>query len=308
LKTPTTAPGLKRRSYIVSVAVVALGVGAVLAWRGIWRRATPPARPAARASAFRRALARPAADSTATAPGEHPLTPEEKAAALERIKRDYDEIRTKAAADYAAAGAAFPGGLSAFLRQLALLERERRADYLKVLTPAELEELEMRDSHAGDVVRSLLGDTGATPDQRRAVFELQRDFDDRYALVFDLSPGFLLARERDRQALQGQVRALLGDALFASWLRGEGKDFDIATAFAAQHGLPADVPIGLWQLRNRLVLGRLEVGANPTASPEEIRAAQAAFAHQVEIEARALLGPAATDPAATDVLSWLPKQ
>lgn len=297
---------MKRRVYL-SVGALALAVGGAWWWRGGRRVAAAPTSKFAQvANAVRRAAALPNPGASTPRPVRAPAA-EDKAAAIARIKRDYDEMRTKVASDYAAAGPAFPGGLNGFLRQLALLERERRADYLKVLTPQELEELELRESHAGDVVRTLLGDTAATPEQRRAAFELQREFDDKYALTFDLSPAFLLARERDRQAMQEQVRTVLGDALFGSWLRGEGKEFAVATAFAAQHGSSPDLPLALWRLRNQYALARLEVSASPAASTDDVREANAALARKAEADARTLLGAAADDPAAGDLLSWLPK-
>ncbi|MFM9079696.1 MAG: hypothetical protein ACKOTE_06090, partial [Opitutaceae bacterium] len=121
-----------------------------------------------------------------------PLSADEKRARVERIKRDYDDVRTRAAADYSAAAGSFPGGLDAFLRQLALLEREKRADLASVLTPAELDELELVEANAGQTVRRALNGSGATEAQVRTVFRLEREFEDRFALVFDLSPAALL--------------------------------------------------------------------------------------------------------------------
>jgi len=72
-----------------------------------------PAVPAADHLPARPVAAAPAGEST-------PLSPE-KAARVEQIKRDYDDVRTKAAAEYSAAGRDFPGGLNGFLRQLTLL-------------------------------------------------------------------------------------------------------------------------------------------------------------------------------------------
>ena len=137
-----------------------------------------------------------------------PLSAEEKRARVERIKRDYDEVRTRAAADYAAAAGSFPGGLNAFLRQLALLEREKRADLASVLSPSELEELELVETNAGQTVRRALAGTGATEVQVRAVFRLEREFEDRFAMVFDLSPAALLERQRVRDEYDARVFAV----------------------------------------------------------------------------------------------------
>lgn len=304
------APAPAKRPTRLIVAFVAVLVATV----GFWWRVYPNLHgpvvpvPAVRTSAPAAVVASHAAAVTKSAtPSASSMTPAEKAARIERIKRDYDEIRSKAAIEYSAAGSSFPGGVSAFLRQLALLEREKRRDLLTVLTSQELEDLELRETHAGQQVQQWLGDSAATDEQRRTVFRLQRDFDDQYALSFDLSPQLLLARERDRQALEEQVHGVLGEALFPAWIRSEGSDYDGFSQFAAQHGLPATAPLALWRIRNAFVLARLEIAANPALTPDDVQAATARVAQQAETDARAALGPAGNDATRQNVLSWLPK-
>jgi hypothetical protein len=234
------------------------------------------------------------------------LTAAEKVAHVERIRRDYDEMRAKVAADYAAAGGSFPGGLSAFLRQLALLEREKRADLAAVLDAVEFETWERRETPAGQLVQRLLGDTVATEEQRAAAFRLRREFDDRFALSFDLTPQVLWERETARQALQAELRAVLGDALFAAWLRGEGDDFARFGAFVSRQGLAPGVAFELWQTKNTFLRQRLEAAARPGVSPEALRATQAVLVREAEERVAALVGPGLLPLARSEVLDWLP--
>jgi hypothetical protein len=236
------------------------------------------------------------------------LPAEEKAARIEKIKRDYDEIRTKASTDYSTAGNAFPGGLNAFLRQLALLEREKRADFAAILTPRELEDLEMRESSAGQLVQKLLGPTDATEEQRRAVFRLQRDFEDRFALTFDVTPAALFERESARQQTQEKIRAVLGDALFGAWLSGEGEDYASFVAFVTQQNLPRSVPLELWRAKNEFALRRLELAVNRSLSPDQRSAATKLLVQQTETRVLNVVGPGAWPAARTDLLRWLPKK
>lgn len=235
------------------------------------------------------------------------LSAEEKAARIEKIKRDYDDVRAKASADYTAAGAAFPGGLNAFLRQLALLEREKRADFAAVLTPRELEDLELRETSAGQTVDRLLGGTTATDEQRRAVFRLQREFEDRFALTFDLTPPALLERETARQQLQEQIHRVLGDDLFGAWLRGEGEDYALFVAFAARQNLPPTAALELRQAKNDFTLRRLELNTQ-TLTEQQRRAAQAALVQQTELRVLSIVGSVALQAGRKDLLSWLPKK
>ncbi|HUR57128.1 MAG TPA: hypothetical protein VM029_05435 [Opitutaceae bacterium] len=239
------------------------------------------------------------------------LSPAEKTARIEKINRDYDEVRLKSSADYSAAGANFPGGLNAFLGQLALLEREKHADLATVLSPAELEDYEMRETPAGQLVQKWLGDTAATDAQRRAVFRLQRAFEDKFALTFDVTPPALLQRETARHALQEQIHAVLGDALFGAWLQSEGGEYAQFTKFAAAQGLAPEAPLQLWRAKNEFTRRRLEINAQNSErrmSPEQMRATQAALTQQTEARVLAIIGQGAMQTARTEVLGWLPRR
>ena len=238
------------------------------------------------------------------------LSVEEKQARIDKIKKDYDDIRARTSAEYSAAGAAFPGGLNAFLRQLALLEREKRTDLAAVLTPAELEDLELRETPAGQLVSRLLGDAALTDGQRRTAFRLQRDFEDHFGLTYNVTPRGLYEREAARQGLQEQIKAVIGHEALAAWLRGEGDDYAKFAAFAAQQNLPADAAVELWRAKNDFTLQRLELLANPAhaRSPDQLRAAQAALTHQMEARVLSIVGPGLMDRARAEVLGWLPKK
>ena len=238
------------------------------------------------------------------------LSAEEKRARVEKIKKDYDEIRARTSAEYSAAGAAFPGGLNAFLRQLALLEREKKEDLAAILTPQELEDLELQETTAGQLVTKLLGDAPITDGQRRTVFRLQKNYEDRYGLTYNVTAQGLYEREAARQGLQEQIRAVVGDDVFPKWLLGEGSDYAQFTAFAAREKLPASAPLDLWRAKSDFTLQRLELLAKPgpARSPEQLRAAQAALTHQMEARVLQIVGPGLMQRARTEVLGWLPKQ
>ncbi len=298
-----------------------IGVGAVLVFAmvglGFWlaprpvsplpalvapARVSPPGAPR-----LRPAPAGPAArESAATAPGPAGLSPE-KIARIERIKRDYDEVRARASADYASAGAAFPGGLNGFLRQLALLEREKRVDFAAFLTARELEDLEMVETSAGQLVQRRLGESAASEALRHAVFRLQIEFDDRFALTFDVAPKALLERETARREMNDRIRTTVGDDLFAVWLRGEGADYLQLAELAAQQQLPVSAGIELWRVKTEFTLGRLEINAAGTMPIAEFRAKQAALAQKIELRLMGILGAGTVQLARDTAFQWLPK-
>lgn len=289
----------------LAVALLLVLGGGVAVWRR--REATPAA--AARAPAG-------GASEKSNPPGMQPPRPPESAAAAsdpadrvaraDKIRRDYDEMTAKFSADYSAAGNAFPGGVNAYLRQLALLQREKHKDLAAILTPQELEDLEMRETNAGQNVARLLGETAATGAQRRAVFRLQAEFDDQYALTFDLTPAALYAREVDRQALQQKIRAVLGDDLFGSWLSGEGPDYGRFVAFVQQQGFASSTALELWKAKGDFRLAHLQLKARADITAPQLAEAERNLLTQTLTRVTGIVGPAAVAGPGREVLTWLP--
>ena len=274
---------------------------------------THPAEPPARTPAGKHAQPAPlpgrsqASVAKAAPPVPGALSPE-KAARVAAILNDYDAMRTKVAAEHEAMGDAYPGGLNAFLRQLVLLEREKRLDLATALTPGELEDYERRESPAGHTVQELLGPSAANDDQRRAVFRLQREFDDRFALSYDSTPPAALERERARVELQEKILSALGVSLFAAWLRGEGEDYGHFSRFAAQHELPSTTALELWRIKNDYTLRRLELIARSEPPSRPSSAAHRELVETTTARVEALLGPRALPHAGPELMNWLPQR
>jgi hypothetical protein len=244
--------------------------------------------------------ARPMATLPVVAASANPAL--DKTERVKKILRDYEEIQAKMAADYGAAGQNFPGGLNAFMQQLALLEREKRADLAKVMTPRELEDYEIGDTAAGQRMRTLLDGTAATDEQRRAAFRAELEFNDQFGFTLDLAPTALRLREVARQATQEKVRAALGDDLFGAWLQRDDPGYAGMVAFVRQQSLADTAALALWRVKNDYVARKLEIEAQPDDTTEARRsdALQAARAKVI-----AIVGPAALESANSEVVDWL---
>ena len=291
---------------VLAVVLTLVFVGGAGWWWARQRRAPPLSQTAPSPAEQPRGEAIATAPPPAGRAAVTGLSPAEQTARIEKIRRDYEEITGKVSSDYATAGSAFPGGLNAFLRQLALLAREKHADLAAFLTPRELEDVELRDTPSGQTVQQRLGNTTATDEQRRAVFQLQHTFEDKFALTFDLTPQALLARESQRIVTQMKIRDVLGDTLFGTWLAGEGIDYPSAAAFAQQQELAASVPLDLWQVKNDFIVARLELKARTDLSLAQMRNAEIALINQATTRVAGIIGPARLAIAGSDVLGWLP--
>ena len=220
---------------------------------------------------------------------------------MKDILRDYEEIQAKQSAEFSAAGTSFPGGLAAFLRQLALLDREKRADLAEVMTARELEDYEIRETAAGRHMREMLEGTAATDDQRRSVFRAEQAFNDQFGFTFDLSPAALREREAARQTMETKIYRALGGTMFAAWLQREDASYSEFVPLALRQGRPADFTlVELWEVRNNFMQSKFAIAAQPDDAVEQ---RQAAALQAAQARIAALIGVAeAADPG---VRRWL---
>lgn len=239
--------------------------------------------------------------------GKNAFAAAEKAERIARIRDDYEEHARKLGAEFAAAGENFPGGLSAYLRQLALLEQEKWKDYAALLSSQELEDLELQETRAGKLVQRWLADAPISDEQRRTAFRLQREFDHKHALVFDLAPAALLAREAERYEVQEKILRALGREGFAAWMRSDGAYYDNFARFVAQHGLIADKATELWRLKNQFTLQTLANEGRTGASDEERELARVALVEATRERIQAMVGASAMNSADPAVFAWLPR-
>lgn len=230
---------------------------------------------------------------------------DEKVARIKKIQNDYKEITEKLSAEFGAGGKNFPGGVNAFLRQIALIEREMRADIAALLTPGELEDFLMTESLTGQNLATRLRGAKVTEEQKREVFRVQREFDERYALVFDVAPPALLERWRAQQPTHEKIRRTLGDEAFAAWLRPDDPSYAAMRALVEQQNLPVVTASDLWRVKNEWTQRKLEIAAQPGLSEEQRATMQAALAERTRAQVAGLLGPAAMQTG-SDAILWLP--
>ncbi len=305
---------MKRGLQIFAAAAV-LGLVAFLAVRA-WRAGEDAAKPGetatkSAAGTAKTALAPVAVPKTSggagatAAPRARTVLSADKLERLAKIRRDYDEIRMKMSAEFAAAGDKYPGGLNAFLKQLALLEREMHADFAAALTPAELEDYEMAESTTGKALAGRFGAVATSEEQRRTLFRWQKEFDDRFALVFDVTPGALVERVKVQQAMREKVRAMLGDEDYAKWLQAEDATYAGMRTLALQQGLSTKAVSELWRAKDEWTQRKLEIAAQPGLTPEQRTAMHASLVLQTRARVSALLGVDILT-AGHEALVWLP--
>lgn len=211
--------------------------------------------------------------------------PRQKIDLLQRIEDDYAEM-----------GAAIRSTTNGILlpedrEKLALLSRERRADLAAVLSPEELADYEVRSSPITSMLARQLGGFNPSDAEFRAIFQAQLAFGER------LGPGAFSGsfNPQDRQAatqqLNDQLKASLGAARYADYLRETDSTYQQLARLVQRENLPADTALRAFNVRDKVAAESGRIVDDPALDPEQKRAALQSLADRTRTELLAMLGP-----------------
>jgi hypothetical protein len=171
--------------------------------------------------------------------------PDAKVNALLRIERDFQELSS----GVNLSGPASREEFEARSAQLALLEKERRADIAAALTPEEFAAWELRSSGTALRVQNAARNLTLSEEEYRAVFAAQKEFEPNLGMNFFSSLGND-PRLAERNALNEKLRATLGDERFDTYLRSYDPNYaNVATFTDKQPGLTRAQTYSLYQLQ-----------------------------------------------------------
>lgn len=217
--------------------------------------------------------------------------PAEKLDQLDGIHADYDEIAEEIRRK--AGGMLLPAEREA----LDLLEQEKRKDIAAILTPTELEQYDLQASPAARALRSRLAGFAPTETEFRAIFSLQRAFDEKF--THRNGAGFDEAKAPDRaaaeQELETRLRAALGEGRFAEYRRQQDSGFRMAARIAERFGLPAQRAGEVYTLAQETQLRLQVLRSDRTLAPEAAMQALAALNRETNEKLDALLGAEGAD-------------
>ncbi|MBL9213217.1 MAG: hypothetical protein JNL92_22330 [Opitutaceae bacterium] len=164
--------------------------------------------------------------------------PDAKVAQLKRILADYAELEEAQNSDGSERG-------RAELRARAeLLAREKRADIERLLTPEELLNYDLRNSHAANRLRGKIGQFAVTETEFRALYPLFKATLDTVGGGTDASGNVAdarRAREAAERQLDEQLRRGLGEARYQELQEANDHLLQQTRAFTASLNLPPSV-------------------------------------------------------------------
>lgn len=210
--------------------------------------------------------------------------PAAKLPELKQLLRDFDEKRSDL----------FMGGtmLATDREKLAALEKEQYAAISKLLTPAELEEYDLRASNTANSLRSQLAIFNPTEQEFRAIFKLQRPFDEQYQRVFDtpMTPEIARQRSEGQKQLQQDIKTLLGPERAQDYERSIDYNYQQASRLVARLELPPETTNQLYAVQKETQARQMEIYGDRTLPAQERTAKLTALHEEATAKVTPLLG------------------
>lgn len=155
----------------------------------------------------------------------------EKREDLQQLESDYNELMQEMRRE--ARGFNLPSDQE----KLRFLAEEKRRDLAALLTPEEMEAYELRQSRTAQNLRWRATQMDAIEAEFRALFEIQREFDERHSdhdefgnRVRGLSDEDRTARQEAEKAMRQRIRDTLGPERYAAYLRAQDNDYTNSSA------------------------------------------------------------------------------
>jgi hypothetical protein len=154
--------------------------------------------------------------------------------------------------------------------KLAFLEREMRSDVARLLTPQELENVDLRTSGIAAQMRSKLSAFHPTEEEFRAIFEAHQAVESRFGDV-----RFELASEQRRQGavaqdqLAFQIEASLGPERYAEYKLSTDPAWFTAERFVTRLGLPSSTIPQLVVIQQDITKRANAVRSDPALTPQQ---------------------------------------
>jgi hypothetical protein len=193
---------------------------------------------------------------------------DDKIDALAKIERDYGEMSAEA---WAKRRGNVATSMEATMQTQQLMEKEKMADMAAVLTPEELAQYELRNSPTARTLMNNLRNVDITDAEYARLYQAQKTFDEANPRRSTMDQNTFAQRQAAQMAFNEEVRGLLGDSRFYSYL--EGADYTYANVAKTLTTYPTVTPSTSYQvyrLQNELQLAMAQSSREGRQSPEKM--------------------------------------
>jgi len=171
--------------------------------------------------------------------------------------------------------------------QLRRIEKQREAELAQTLSPAELEEYQLRNSSTANSMRAQLTGFDANEEEFRKIFRIQKVFDEQFGKAFDTTDDSQAdikarAQQQAQDALNEEVKKVLGEKRFAEYQRAQDPDYRTLVQVGDRFELPRDVVDRVYSMKQEAERQKQVLEANPNLTDEQRQRALELIAKETE--------------------------
>ena len=172
---------------------------------------------------------------------------EEKRRKLKELQEKFFELE-QAATEWDSSGVM----TEETMQKLAALAKQRRAETEGLLSPAELQELDLRTSETAGRLRQELNGFHPTEQEFRALYGLRKAWEDQMNADTDIrDPNVQQQRQQAQQLFDQNSRTALGDQRYQEYQRSRDIDYQNTLRMAAYFGLSATAANDVYALKRQ---------------------------------------------------------
>lgn len=202
---------------------------------------------------------------------------------LESITSDYTDLRNQVVGD----------ARGIFLREdqqkMALLEQEQRADIVKLFTPEELEDYDLRNSHTAQGLRRQLAAFNPSEEEFRAIFDLTQAAQTQNGTsggAVVIGPG----NTNQPNQLQAAIAAALGPARAAEYQQAINPAYQQVNQLLTRLELPASIAPQIVSVQQDIQQRATVIQQDQTLSADDRASQLAALAQEAQATLTSSLG------------------
>lgn len=216
--------------------------------------------------------------------------PKAKVDLIQRVVDDYAEMISQVKAGMQ--GITLPEDRE----KLALLEKEKHADLAAILSPAELDDYEMRNSPILNRLRTSLTLMDASEQEFAAIYRAQQPYTD---ILYPNGGNTTQAMMRERTDAQAKVnealKVSLGAERYADYTRSSDYEYQSLYRAAQRDNIPTSAINQAYNVKNTIAQESVRLKDNPALTPEQRSAAQQELANKAQAQITAAVGSTAAD-------------
>lgn len=161
------------------------------------------------------------------------------------------------------------------MEDMSRIDRELRSALSGILSPAELEDYDLRNSNTGRALRTELTAFNSSEEEFRSIFKLRQPFDEQ----FNRRSGFQSQEESQRRSdaqkqLNTQIANLLGPERGAEYTRSTDYFYRQTSQLVARYELPPETTVNLWNTQKEFERRRTEIYSSGSGLTPEQRTQQ----------------------------------